>query len=206
MRGVALQTYKHINTPTRENLWEILAVFREKYVKPQSMATAKQKFQKLVFNLANQKLIEFLDELRKWAKKAFGIAAYAIIEQIIYAKMPPQLKKSKNQAHLENGRYEHIVTDLESGLELNGLETLDELQLNTVSHNTANTTANRPKLTCHHCKKNRTIRNSVPLPKKAKLTFWRYSKISWKQKQRRSGLYPNQHYKQEQLQKQLQKQ
>ena len=75
MRGDALQTFKNINGPTRENLAEILAVFRRKYVKPQSMATAKYKFQKLVFNPANQKLVDFLDELQKLAKDAFGIAA-----------------------------------------------------------------------------------------------------------------------------------
>ena len=34
MRGDALQTYKNINGPTRENLGEILAVFRRKYIKP----------------------------------------------------------------------------------------------------------------------------------------------------------------------------
>ena len=103
MRGDALQTFKNITTPSRENLAEILTVFRRKYVKTQSMATAKHKFQWLVFNPANQKLIDFLDELQKLAKNAFGVAAQAIIEQFIYAKMPPHLKKSINQAHLENG-------------------------------------------------------------------------------------------------------
>ena len=44
MRGDALQTFKNITSPTRENLGEILTVFRRKYVKPQSMATAKHKF------------------------------------------------------------------------------------------------------------------------------------------------------------------
>ena len=138
MRGDALQTFKNINGPTRENLGEILAVFRRKYVKHQSMATAKHKFQKLVFNPANQKLVDFLDEFQKLVKDAFGIAAHAIIEQFIYAKMPPHLKKSINQAHLENGTYEQIVTHLERELELNGLEAPDELQIKTVSHNTVN--------------------------------------------------------------------
>ena len=35
MRGDALQTFKNITTPSRENLAEILTVFRRKYVKPQ---------------------------------------------------------------------------------------------------------------------------------------------------------------------------
>ena len=69
MRGDALQTFKNINGPTGENLGEILVVFRRKYVKPHSMATAKHKFQKLVFNPANHKLVDFRDELQKLAKE-----------------------------------------------------------------------------------------------------------------------------------------
>ena len=68
MRGDALQTFKNISGPTRENLGEILAVFRRKYVKPQSMATAKHKFQKLALNPANQKLVDFLDNSKNWPK------------------------------------------------------------------------------------------------------------------------------------------
>ena len=47
------------------------------------MGTAKHKFQKLVFNPANQNLVDFLDELQKLAKDAFGIAARAIIEKFV---------------------------------------------------------------------------------------------------------------------------
>ena len=166
MRGDALQTFKNINGPTPENLGEILAVFRKKYVKPQSMATAEHKFQKLVFNPANQKLVDFLDELQKLAKDAFRIAAHAIIEQFIYAKMPPHLKKSMNQAHLENGTYEQIVTHLEKELELNGWEATDELQISTVSHNTVNASADRAKPSCHYCKKPGHYKNQCRLLKK----------------------------------------
>ena len=166
MRGDALQTFKSINGPTRENMEEFLAVFRRRYVKPQSMATAKHKFRKLVLNPANQKLVDFLVELQKLAKDAFGIAAHAIIEQSIYATMSQHLKNSINQAYLENGTYEQIVTHLERELELNGLEAPDELQLNTVSHNTANVKADRTKPTCHYCKKPGHYRNQCRLLKK----------------------------------------
>ena len=134
MRGDALQTFKNIDSPNRENLGEILTVFRRKYVKPQSIATAKHNFQQLVFNPVNQKIIDFLDELQKLAKDAFGVAAQAIIDPFIYAKMPLHLKKSINQAHLENGTYEQIVTHLERELELNSLEYPDETQMNTLTH------------------------------------------------------------------------
>ena len=113
MRGDALQTFKNITSPTRENLGEILTVFRRKYAEPQSMVPAKHKFQRLVFNPANQKIIDFLDELQKLGIDALGIATQAIIEHFIYAKLPLHLEKSINQAHLENGTNEQIVSHLE---------------------------------------------------------------------------------------------
>ena len=168
MRGDALQTFKNIISPNRENMAEILTVFRRKYVKPQSMATAKHKIQQLVFNPANQKLIDFLDELQKLAKDAFGVAVQATIEQFIYAKMPPHLKKSINQAHLENGTYEQIVSHLERGLELNGLEAPDEMQLNTVMQQDTKQNSEKPKPTCHHCKKTGHYRNQCRQLKREK--------------------------------------
>ena len=45
-----------------------------------------------------------------------------MIENLLYAKMPPHLKKSINQAYLENGTYDQIVKHLEREMELNGLE------------------------------------------------------------------------------------
>ena len=166
MRGDALQTLKNKNGPTQENLGEILAVFRKKYVKPQSMATAKHKFHKLVFNPANQNLVDFLHQLQKLAKDAFGIAAHSIIEQVIYAKLPPHLKKSINQAHLENGTFEQIVTHLERELELNGLEAPDKLKINNMNQQITKTIADRPKPTCHHCRKPGHFRSQCTLLKK----------------------------------------
>ena len=122
MRGDALQTFEKISSRNRENLTEILTVFRGKYLKAESMAAAKHEFQQLVFNPVHPKSICYLNELQKLAKDAFGVVAQAIIEQFIYAKMPSHLKKSINQAHLENGTYEQIVTHLEKELELSRLE------------------------------------------------------------------------------------
>ena len=130
------------------------------------MATAKHKFQKLVLNPANQNLVDFFDEIQKLGKNAFGIAAHAFIEQFIYAKMQPHLKKLINEAHLENGTYEQIVTHLEKELELNGLEAPDELQINNVNQQLTNTNADRHKPTFHHCTKPENYRNQCRLLKK----------------------------------------
>ena len=168
MRGDALQTFKNISSPNRENLTEILTVFRRKYVEPQSMVTAKHKFQRLVFNPANQKLIDFLDELQKLARDAFGVAAQDIIEQFIYAKMPPHLKKSINQTQLENGTYKQIVSRLKRELELIGLEAPDEQQINTVTQQVTQQNSENAKPICHHCKKPGHYRNQCRQLKREK--------------------------------------
>ena len=102
MKGDALQIVNIINDPTQKNLGKFLAVFRRKHVKPQSMATTEHKIQKLAFTPANLYLVHFLNEFQKLAKNAFGIADHAINKQVIYAVIPSHLKKSINQAPLEN--------------------------------------------------------------------------------------------------------
>ena len=123
------------------------------------MATAKHNFQRLVFNPANLNLIHFLDELQKLAKDAFGVATQAIIEEFVYAK-------SIDQAHLENGTCEQIVSHLESVLELNGLKTPDEMQINTVTQQATEPNLEKPKPTCHYCKKPGHYRNQCRQLKK----------------------------------------
>ena len=96
--------------------------------------------------------MDFLDELKRLANDAFGIAAQAIMEQFISAKMPLHLNKSINQAHLVNGTYEQVVRlkNLDWELELHVLEAPDELKVNTVSQY-ATRNYEKPKPTCHRC-------------------------------------------------------
>ena len=84
-----------------------------------------------------------------------------MIDSLLYAKLPPKLKRSVNIARLENATYEEIVTHLERELELNGLEEGDDIHVPTMS--TA-PTATRPgtgllssgidpNITCNYYKK-----------------------------------------------------
>ena len=76
------------------------------------MVATKHKIEPLNFNPATFKLIDFLDELRKLAKDAFGVASQAIIEHFIYATMPLRPRKSISQVHMENSTYEQVVSNL----------------------------------------------------------------------------------------------
>ena len=49
LRKEALQTFRNISASNKETLDDVLIVFRRKYVKPESQATAKHKWHKLTF-------------------------------------------------------------------------------------------------------------------------------------------------------------
>ena len=161
LRKNALQTFRNINSANRQTLEDILAVFRRKYVKPESQATAKHKWHKLVFDPNTMKLPDFLEELNQGAEKAFGEHAQAMIDSLLYAKLPPKLKRSVNMARLENATYEEIVTHLERELELNGLEEGDDIHVPTMSTTPTATQPGTgllssgidPNISCNYCTK-----------------------------------------------------
>ena len=66
-------------------------------------------------------LPDFLEELNESAERVFGDNAQHMIDSLLYAKLPPRLKRSLNLAYLENGTYNQTVAHLERDLELSGL-------------------------------------------------------------------------------------
>ena len=175
LRKNALPTFRNINTANRQTLEDILAVFRRKYVKPESQATAKHNWHRLVFDPNTMKLPDFREALNQGAEKAFGEKAQTRIDSLLYAQLPPKLKRAVNMARLENATCEEIVTHLETELELNGLEEGDDNPLATMS--TA-PTATRPGtellssgidpgINCNHCQ-NRVIQKTNVVNSKRK--------------------------------------
>ena len=62
LRKNALQTFINIYSANLQALEDVLAVFRRRYVKPESQATAKHKWHKLVFDANTMNLPDFLEE------------------------------------------------------------------------------------------------------------------------------------------------
>ena len=157
LRKNALQTFRNISTPNRQTLEDVLVIFRRKYVKPESQATAKHKWHRLVFDPNTTKLPDFLEELNQGAAKAFGEKAQKMIDSLLYAKLPPKLKQSVNMARLENGSYNEIVAHLERELELNAIEESDDLPMASMTSSvtktkTVSSIAQMSDITCNYCK------------------------------------------------------
>ena len=133
---------------------------------------AKTQSSECFFQSSKSKFSRFSWRTSKVAKNAFGKAAHAIVEQFIFnnwTKMPPHLKKLMNQAHLENGTYEQIVTNREEELEQNSFEPPIEIQMNNASQHATTTNADRIRPKSHQCKKPGHYRNRCRQLKKKKL-------------------------------------
>ena len=156
LRKEALQTFRNISAINKKTLDDVLIVFRRKCVKPESQATAKHKWHKLTFDPNTKSLPDFLEKLNECAERAFGDNAQHMIDSLLYAKLPPNLKRSLNLAYLENGTYDQIVTHLERELELSGLENDGELTIPTmtaVPPNDNQQNTEQTKKVSHYCKK-----------------------------------------------------
>ena len=156
LRKGALQTFRNISASNKKTLDDVLILFRRKYVKPESQATAKHKWHKLTFDPNTKSLPDFLEKLNEGAGRAFGDNAQHMIDSLLYAKLPPHLKRSLNLAYLENGTYDQTVAHLERELELSGLENDGELTIPTltaVPPNDNQQNTDQTKVVCHYCKK-----------------------------------------------------
>ena len=175
LRKGASQTFRNINSNHRQTLEDVLVIFRRKYVKPESQATAKHKWHRLTFDPSTMELPDFLEELNQGAEKAFGENAKSMIDSLLYPKLPQKLKRSVNMARLENGTYEEIVAHLERELELNALEESDDLPMATMasastSHNNllSNGINTNKDAQCSYCKATGHYYKNCPKLKKKK--------------------------------------
>ena len=156
LRKEAIQTFRNISALNKKTLDDVLIVFRRKYVKPESQATAKHKWHKLTFDPNTKSLPDFLEELNECAERAFGDNAQHMIDSLLFAKLPPHLKRSLNLAYLENGTYDQIVAHLERELELSDLENDGELKIPTmtaVPQNDNQQNTEQTKVVCLYRKK-----------------------------------------------------
>ena len=104
LRGSALKHSKTYKAPST-TLEDILTVFCRKYVKPESSASAKQRFNRLFFDPEIQKLPDFLEELQESAEKAFEDNAHQMIENLLYAKKISRTAHMTRSLNISRGRW-----------------------------------------------------------------------------------------------------
>ena len=81
-----------------------------------------------------------------------------LVGKLLYAKLSPHIKKSKNIAFFESGTFDQLVANLERELELNGMETDVEMlfatmRTTTTTHQKQTKNTNRSQLKHRSCRK-----------------------------------------------------
>ena len=102
------KTFRNISTANRQTREDVLVIFRRKNVKPESQATAKHKWHRLVLDTNTRKLPDFLEELNQGGEKAFGDDAQKMIGSLLYAK-PLCRPNSKDQSTCANWKTAHVM-------------------------------------------------------------------------------------------------
>ena len=100
-RKEALQIFRNPSASNRKTLDDALIVFGRKDVKPESQARTKHKWHKLTFDPNTKSLSDFPEELNESDEKAFADNGQNMFDSLLYAKLPPHLKRSVNLVYLE---------------------------------------------------------------------------------------------------------
>ena len=111
---------------------------------------------KLTFDPNTKSFPDLLEELNECGERAFGDNAQHTIDSLLYAKLPPDLKRTLNLTYLENGTNKQIVANFDRELEFSGLENDGELTKPTmmaVTPNDNHQNTEQAKIVCHYCKK-----------------------------------------------------
>ena len=108
-------------------------MFREKYVQPESQASAKHNWYKLTFDPIAKSLSDFLKELNEGPERAFGDNDQTYDRQFTLRRTAFPLNRSINLAYLKNSTNDQIVAYLGKELKLRGLENDEELKIPTMT-------------------------------------------------------------------------
>ena len=147
LKDDALQTYRNMTDTNRASLEDIIATFRRRYIRTQSIATAQCKWEQLYFDPPRQTFQDFLEQYQRLAQEVYGEDAPKFIKTSFYAKMPTHLKRVLNQARLETESYDMMGQHLEREMELNGLLAPNETNITRVHQIEVQETQPAPK---HH--------------------------------------------------------
>ena len=108
-----------------------------------------------------------------------------MIDSLLYAKLPPHLKRSINLAYSEKGTCDQIVAHLEEELEMSGLEIDGRLPIptmatrtTTVNKQTQPQNAEQQQTICRYCKNViKECRNDKVKIKLPKRQMWRHTHL-----------------------------
>ena len=108
LREDAIEFFQSIRITTETTLTDVLQAFRREFAKEDQQEVARFKFNKLTYDPKTEQLPDFLKNLKKIGKQAFGERSQELVEAMLFGKLPIQIQSQLTLAGKQNSSLDDI--------------------------------------------------------------------------------------------------
>ena len=108
LREEAIEFWQTIPITTTTTLAHILDIFRKEFAKEDMKEVARYKWNEAKYDPSNETFSDFLKNLKKTAKQAFGADADHCIRMFLFGKLPVEIQQELTMANKEDSTPEEI--------------------------------------------------------------------------------------------------
>ena len=112
LRDEAIEYWQSIQITPLTTLKDVLDLFRKEFAKEDLKEVARYKWDQARYDPTTETFSDFLKNLKKTAKQAFGDDAYKIIKMFLFGKLPVEIQQELTMANKEESSPEEIKTCL----------------------------------------------------------------------------------------------
>ena len=112
MRDDAIEYWQSIQITPLTTLKDVLDLFRKEFAKEDLKEVARYKWDQARYDPTTETFSDFLKNLKKIAKQAFGEEADKIIKMFLFGKLPVEIQQELTMANKEESSPEEIKTYL----------------------------------------------------------------------------------------------
>ena len=112
LRYEAIDFWQTITINSTTTLQDVLQLFRKEFAKQDSREVARYKWNEAKYDPTTQTFGDFLKDLKKIAKQAYGDEADECIKMFLFGKLPVEIQRELTMANKEDNSPEDIKTYL----------------------------------------------------------------------------------------------
>ena len=113
LRDEAIEFWQTITITTTTTLADILSTFRKEFAKDDLKEVARYRWNEAKYDPATESFSDFVKNLKKIAKQAFGTEADKCIQMFLFGKLPVDIQQELTMANKEDSSPEDIKTYLQ---------------------------------------------------------------------------------------------
>ena len=113
LREDAIEFWQTVQVTSTTTLSDVLAIFRKEFAQEDMKEVARYKWNEAKYDPTTETFSEFLKNLKKTAKQAFGHSADQCIQMFLFGKLPVEIQQELTMANKEDASPDEIKTYLQ---------------------------------------------------------------------------------------------